>query len=104
MFSILGWVYECIYCSVRAGCWQNMGFLFGPVCPIYGTGAVTVILMGMYITPIASGKIPFWQLFLFFAIGSAVLEYVTSWAMEKRFHARWWDYSDMPTNRWAREF
>lgn len=42
--------------------------------------------------------LPLWQIFLIFALGSAVLEYTTSWIMEKFFHARWWDYSNLPLN------
>jgi uncharacterized membrane protein len=39
-----------------------------------------------------------WQVFIVVALVSAVLEYFTSWALEAMFHARWWDYSDMPLN------
>lgn len=39
-----------------------------------------------------------WQVFLVAFFGSIVLEYVTSWGLEKLFHAYWWDYSDVPLN------
>ena len=31
-------------------------------------------------------------------IGSAILEFTTSWVLEKLFHAVWWDYSNLPFN------
>lgn len=44
LFSVLGWVYECTYCAIKNRKWDNRGFLFGPVCPIYGFGASFVII------------------------------------------------------------
>lgn len=98
VFSVLGWVYECIYCSIKSGHWENRGFLFGPVCPIYGTGAISVFILVEYVHFMSFEVPPLWQIFLIFALGSAVLEYTTSWIMEKFFHARWWDYSNLPLN------
>ena len=43
LFSVLGWVYECTYCAIKNRKWDNRGFLFGPVCPIYGFGASFVM-------------------------------------------------------------
>lgn len=97
LFSVLGWVYECTYCAIRTRKWENRGFLFGPVCPIYGFGA-SAVLIASGLLPQSAGTAPWWQVFLASAAGSAVLEYGTSWALEKFFHARWWDYSSMPLN------
>ncbi len=98
LFSLGGWVYESIYCTITRKHWTNRGFLFGPVCPIYGFGAMAVRLFAFYV-PIKPGKdIPLWAVFVSFMVVSAILEYITSWAMEKMFHARWWDYSSMPLN------
>lgn len=98
LFSLGGWVYESIYCTVTKGHWTNRGFLFGPICPIYGFGAMTVRLFAYYV-PLEPGRdIPLWAVFVSFMAVSAVLEYITSWVMEKMFHARWWDYSNMPLN------
>ena len=44
-FGLLGWVFESTYCSLVEKRWCNRGFLFGPVCPIYGAGAVAAILV-----------------------------------------------------------
>ena len=96
-YSLLGWVWESAYCTTKERKWENRGFLYGPVCPIYGTGVVA----GLSVWQLAldRGATPaWWQVFLLSMAGSAMLEYVTSWALERLFHARWWDYSDMPLN------
>ena len=87
IYSFIGWVYESILCSVAGKKLVNRGFLNGPVCPIYGTGAVAVVAV---LSPLRDEPL---LLFLTSAILTTVLEYITSWAMEKLFHARWWDYS-----------
>lgn len=99
IFSFVGWVYECVYCTVREKHWQNRGFLFGPICPIYGSGVVAAMTV-FSLLPIPSGSQthPVWMIFVICAAGSAVMEYVTSWVLEHFFHAVWWDYSDMPFN------
>ena len=97
IYSVLGWVWESAYCTVVERKWQNRGFLYGPACPIYGTGVVLAILAWRAVT--AAGMTPsWWQVFLFSMVGSAVLEYATHWALEQLFHAYWWDYSNMPLN------
>ena len=93
----MGWIYETLYCTIKNGKWENRGFLFGPACPIYGTGAVAISVI-MKVT-IGNGIVlSLWQIFLIAFIGSAGLEYITSWGLEKLFHAAWWDYSDFPLN------
>ena len=96
--SFLGWVYECIYCTLKTTRWQNRGFLFGPVCPIYGLGFL-IAYLGYYLparTNTFTFSIP--AIFICCALGSAILEYATSYLLEKIFHARWWDYSHTPLN------
>lgn len=105
IFSCIGWFYECTYCSFKEGHWANRGFMFGPICPIYGVGTIScVFLFG--VLPVHMGwisadevtSIPLWIIFTVCSLGSAVLEYSTSYAMEKMFHAVWWDYSETPLN------
>lgn len=99
IFSFVGWIYECTYCTCRGGHWQNRGFLYGPVCPIYGSGVVLALVVFHLMPPMPSGEAyPIWEIFLVCAAGSAVLEFVTSWVLEKCFHALWWDYSSVPFN------
>ena len=96
-FSLLGWVYECIFCTVKGGHWENRGFLFGPICPIYGCGGVLVLLVFGNLTP-SDVSLPLWAVFLISLVGSAIMEYITSYVLEKLFHAIWWDYSNVPLN------
>ncbi|WP_411897088.1 putative ABC transporter permease [Bifidobacterium tissieri] len=94
-YSFLGWVYETILVSVQERRFVNRGFLNGPLCPIYGTGAVVAIVV---LTPLKDTPMSLVTMFLLGAVGASVLEYVTSWVMEKAFHARWWDYSHFRFN------
>ncbi len=91
IYSVLGWVYETAICSICRRKFVNRGFLNGPYCPIYGCGALLVILLfGRMTNPVL--------LFLLSALVTCSLEYLTSYGMEKLFHARWWDYSKRPFN------
>ena len=98
VFSLFGWIWESIYCTIRQKKWANRGFLYGPVCPIYGFGCV----VGLAAYDLcAAGFIPelsWWQIFIVGFAVSMILEYPTSWVLEKLFHARWWDYSKVPLN------
>lgn len=90
-YSFCGWVYESVLVSVQQRRPVNRGFLNGPLCPIYGTGAVlAIVLLGGVDDPIV--------VFIVSSVGACVLEYLTSWAMEQLFHARWWDYSNFRFN------
>lgn len=97
IYSFMGWVYETIFCTIKGGKWENRGFLYGPICPIYGTGSIAISAI-MKLTIESQIELIWWQIFLISVVGSAVLEYVTSWALEKLFHAIWWDYSNLPLN------
>lgn len=87
-YSLLGWCGEMVYCSIgqRRLC-EKRGFLNGPLCPIYGHGALVVLLVldGGCEHPALT--------FLLGALLTSLVEYVTSYAMEKLFRMRWWDYS-----------
>ena len=87
-YSFLGWCGEMVYCSIgqRKLC-EKRGFLNGPLCPIYGHGALLVlaVLGNRWNSPAAT--------FLVGMVLTSAVEYVTSYVMEKLFHMRWWDYS-----------
>lgn len=90
-YSFIGWVFEEVYTLLKLGKAVNRGFVTGPVLPIYGVGALmAVVLLSPLPNPAAQ--------FVVGCLAAAVMEYATSWAMEKLFHARWWDYTDMPLN------
>ncbi len=86
-YSFAGWVYETILCSITQKKFVNRGFLNGPLCPIYGCGAILLILV---LSPIRNPVI----LFLAGMLLTCSVEYFTSWLLEKLFHAKWWDYSE----------
>ncbi|MCR5557077.1 MAG: putative ABC transporter permease [Butyrivibrio sp.] len=97
-YSFLGWIWESTYCTTKEKKWADRGFLFGPICPIYGSCVVaTSILFGLF-PALSDPAFPIWGIFIICMLGSAVAEFGTSWVLEKRFHARWWDYSEMPLN------
>ena len=87
IYSFLGWLWESSYVSVKEKKLVNRGFVAGPVCTIYGFGAVIVYLS---LKPI-SGNILL--LYLGGVIVPTILEYVTAVLMENLFHTSWWDYS-----------
>ncbi|VWQ34648.1 hypothetical protein BIFLH23_00821 [Bifidobacterium longum subsp. infantis] len=90
-YSFVGWMYESILVSCQQHRLVNRGFLNGPLCPIYGTGAILgVAILGNVHNPIT--------IFLISMVGATILEYTTSWVMEQLFHARWWDYSNFRFN------
>lgn len=91
-FSFLGWICEVLDSLVENKKFVNRGFLIGPVCPIYGIGCGGIILLlnRYYNDPIV--------LVCLAMILCSVLEYFTSYIMEKIFKARWWDYSNMKYN------
>ena len=97
VYSFMGWLYESMYCTIKGGKWENRGFLYGPICPIYGAGAVALTAIDDYLHYI-NFQYEWWQVVLVSMLGSMVLEYTTSWILEKLFHAYWWDYSDIPFN------
>ena len=98
LYSFFGWVWETIYCTIKEKHFQSRGFLFGPICPIYGVSAIIVQILFSVSENGPAPAIPLWALLLICTVGSAIIEYGTSWYLEKRFHARWWDYSGAPLN------
>lgn len=92
IYSILGWISEVIYGFIFGKKFINRGFLIGPMCPIYGFGA---IIMMLYLTQYRENPL---TVFIMGAVICTVLEYITSYLMEKIFKARWWDYSNYKFN------
>ena len=77
---------------VQFGKFINRGFLIGPYCPIYGWGAIaiTILLKRYTYDPLV--------LFIMSTLVCSIIEYFTSYFMEKKYHARWWDYSSKKFN------
>ena len=92
IYSCIGWIVEVIDQRIEIGKWVNRGFLIGPYCPIYGVGSLLIIfLLDKYRNDIL-------VLFILITLICSILEYVTSYLMEKIFHIRWWDYSNHKYN------
>lgn len=91
-YSILGWLMEVTLTFVRNKKFVNRGFLIGPYCPIYGSGVLLIMfILKRYLDrPLG--------LFCMAVIICSILEYLTSYFMEKIFKARWWDYSNKKFN------
>lgn len=85
-YSFVGWLFEGTLDLVAKHKVVNRGFLIGPICPIYGVGVLIItLLLRDYNNAII----------LFFASMAlcGILEYSTSYLMEKMFRVRWWDYT-----------
>ena len=92
LYSFIGWVMEVFWTLVTDRKLVNRGFLIGPYCPIYGVGCLLlIILLGRF-------KDNVFLLFFMSIIVCSILEYMTSYVMEKLFKARWWDYSEYRFN------
>ncbi|WP_010237839.1 putative ABC transporter permease [Clostridium arbusti] len=91
-YSFLGWCVEVCYSAITKGELINRGFLNGPFCPVYGFGAVLLIVIIK----------PFQNHTIFLIIGCLFLpsfiEYITGFILEKLFDTTWWDYSDTKFN------
>lgn len=91
--SFLGWVAETIYCFIIDKKFTYRGFLYGPVCPIYGFGAVIVYMLLGKDSFLGDLKMNVIEVFFCGMILASILEYITSYILEKLFHMKWWDYS-----------
>lgn len=97
-YSFIGWVYESIICSIDGKKLVNRGFLNGPLCPVYGFGAIIMILVLDQRTE---------NIFVLFFAGmliTSTVEYITALLLEKLFKAKWWDYSNYRFNIQGRVF
>lgn len=86
-YSMIGWIIEVLDQFYRKKRFINRGFLIGPYCPVHGIGALLMVLLLSGITDS--------YIILFFSASliCTILEYITSFLLEKIFKARWWDYS-----------
>ncbi|MDO4266725.1 MAG: hypothetical protein Q4C63_09730 [Eubacteriales bacterium] len=92
IYSFIGWIWESLYASVGQKRPVNRGFLHGPVIPIYGFGALCVLVSTIDVRESSV------LVFFFGMFGATLLELVTGWAMEKLFHVKYWDYKNFPLN------
>lgn len=87
LYCFLGWCFESAYVSIRTRKLTNRGFMHGPFLPLYGSGAIMMLVVSapfqdsLPLTYVAG------------CIGATILEYVTGVTMEAMFKVRYWDYS-----------
>jgi len=88
IYSLLGWLMETAYAVYEFGHFVKRGFLFGPICPIYGYGAIILILF------LSKYKNNSFKLFFLSAIIFSLFEYTVGFALDAMFASKWWDYSN----------
>ena len=94
-YALLGWCIEVTLKYFQFHRFINRGFLTGPWLPIYGSGAVLITLAVDGLAPLESSV---GTTFALSFVLCGTVEYMTSFVLEKRYHARWWDYSQKPMN------
>lgn len=91
-YGFFGWCFESTYVSICKKKFINRGFMKGPLLPLYGIGAIMMLMVSR----------PFQDnIFLTFiagCLGATILEYITGVLMETLFHVRYWDYSNQKLN------
>jgi uncharacterized membrane protein len=92
IYSFLGWIAEVAYVFIKSRHLQNRGFLTGPFLPIYGVGAIALVLV---VLPYVAN--PF-LVFLASVVVTSAIEFFTHLVLDKLFHITLWDYSDRRFN------
>lgn len=92
VYSILGWFVESIYMSICFRKITNRGIIKGPICPIYGFGALFVYFI---LKPLEGHYV---RLYIIGAILATCVEFVVAKIMIRYMGCVWWDYSDKPFN------
>lgn len=86
-YSVCGWCFESTYVSIKSKRFVNRGFMKGPFLPLYGSGAIMMLVVSM---PFVNNVV---LVYIAGCIGATALEYVTGVTMEALFKVRYWDYS-----------
>lgn len=92
IYCVCGWIFESTYVSLKSKRFVNRGFLKGPMIPIYGEGAIMMVIAtapvrGNLVLECIMGM-----------VGATLLEYVVGALMESLFKVKYWDYSNQPFN------
>lgn len=103
IYSVIGWMIEVCYQAVTRGEVINRGFLNGPLCPVYGSGVLMVLmvvdlcgfLFGFETNLSEASTV---ELFIIGIIFATLIELVAGFLLDRLFHARWWDYRDRRFN------
>ena len=87
LFAFIGWLLETAFSFYSLGYFTKRGFLYGPICPIYGFAALILIMF------FSTYKRHNLKLFIYSAFVFSFFEYMVSFCMEALFSLKWWDYS-----------
>ena len=86
LFAFLGWIMETLYAIY--GHFVKRGFLYGPICPIYGCGALMLIIF------FNKYKKHNFKLFIYSAVIFSAFEYFVSYILDAIFAMHWWNYTN----------
>lgn len=92
LYSIAGWIVESLYMSFCERKWVNRGFIFGPICPIYGFGALGVYFL---LKPFEGNYV---ALYFLGSLTATCFEFLVARLMLRIFGQVWWDYKNKPFN------
>lgn len=92
IYGVLGWCVEVAFAAVRERRFVNRGFLKGPICPVYGFGVGLVVML------LSDHSANLLVLYGTSVVLVTAIEWITGFLLEKIFHNKWWDYSDLPLN------
>lgn len=90
--SLIGWIYEEIFYLVTENTIGNRGFFYGPYLPVYGWGAVILML-----TLRKLKKHPI-LIFILSMLITGIVEYITGYVMYAMYGRVWWDYTGLFLN------
>ncbi|MDD3367317.1 MAG: putative ABC transporter permease [Lachnospiraceae bacterium] len=86
-YCFIGWCYESTYVSIRQQHFVNRGFMRGPFLPLYGSGAIIMLIVSL---PFKGNLM---MIYIAGCVGATTLEFLTGFVMERLFRMRYWDYS-----------
>lgn len=92
IYCFIGWCFESSYVSLKQRHWVNRGFLTLPMLPIYGSGALAILVVTI---PVRGNYV---LVYIFGLLSSTILELVTGALMESMFKVKYWDYSNQKFN------
>ncbi len=92
IYCVFGWCFESTYVSLRTGHPVNRGFMQAPFLPLYGSGAILLLIIGN----VFANSLLF--TYIFSCLGATLLEFFTGYTMERIFKIKYWDYSGQPFN------
>lgn len=95
LYSFIGWVMETIFASALQRKFINRGFLIGPFTPVYGFGAILIIIsLDLISIPAQNTSVLLISKLFLSTLLVTALEFITGFVLEKIFHSKWWDYSE----------